>query len=147
LAWLESKVTGGRAAAIGEGGSMFAKSKAFSGFSVDDIAAAKRFYGEILGLEVSEENGMLTLHIADGGNVLIYPKPNHTPASFTILNFPVEDIYQAVDELTKRGVRFEHYDDFEQDEKGIARPADGQEGPPIAWFADPAGNILAVLEQ
>jgi hypothetical protein len=76
---------------------------------------------------VSEENGMLTLHIADDGNVLIYPKPNHTPASFTILNFPVEDIDQAVDELTKRGVRFEHYDDFEQDQKGIARPAGGQE--------------------
>ncbi len=126
---------------------MFAKSKAFSGFSVDDIDAAKTFYGETLGLEVSEENGMLTLHIADGGNVLIYPRPDHTPASFTILNFPVEDIDEAVDELTKRGVRFEQYEGFEQDEKGIARPAGDQEGPPIAWFTDPAGNILAVLEE
>jgi predicted enzyme related to lactoylglutathione lyase len=127
---------------------MFAKTKAFSSFSVDDIDAAKNFYGETLGLEVSEENGMLTLHIADGGNVLIYPKPDHTPASFTILNLPVDDIDQAVDELTKRGVRFERYDfdDFEQDAKGIARASGGQEGPPIAWFTDPAGNTLAVLE-
>lgn len=127
---------------------MFAKTKAFSGFSVDDIPAAKTFYGETLGLEVAEENGMLTLHIAEGGNILVYPKPNHTPASFTILNFPVEDIDQAVDELTKRGVRFEHYD-FEgsnQDEKGIARPEKPEYGPPIAWFTDPAGNVLAVLE-
>jgi catechol 2,3-dioxygenase-like lactoylglutathione lyase family enzyme len=127
---------------------MFAKTKAFSGFSVDNIEAAKAFYGETLGLEVSEENGMLTLHIADGGNILIYPKPNHTPASFTILNFPVDDIDQAVDELMKRGVRFEHYgfEDFPQDEKGIARADGAQEGPPIAWFTDPAGNVLAVLE-
>ncbi len=126
---------------------MFAKSKAFSGFSVDDLDAAKSFYGETLGLDVSDDNGMLMLHIADGGNVLIYPKPNHTPASFPILNFPVDDIDQTVEELTKRGVRFESYEGFEQDEKGIARPANGQEGPPIAWFRDPAGNILAVLEQ
>ena len=127
---------------------MFAKTKAFASFSVDDIDAAKTFYGETLGLEVSEENGMLTLHIADGGNILIYPKPNHAPASFTVLNFPVEDIDQAVDELTKRGVRFERYDfkDFEQDEKGIARAGGGQEGPPIAWFTDPARNVIAVLE-
>jgi predicted enzyme related to lactoylglutathione lyase len=126
---------------------MFAKTKAFSSFSVDDIEAAKTFYGETLGLEVSEENGMLTLHIADGGNVLVYPKPNHTPASFTVLNFPVEDIDQAVDELMKRGVLFERYDfeGLEQDEKGIARADGGQEGPPIAWFTDPAGNVIAVL--
>jgi catechol 2,3-dioxygenase-like lactoylglutathione lyase family enzyme len=127
---------------------MFAKTKAFSSFSVDDIAAARDFYGETLGLEVSEENGMLMLHIADGGSILIYPKPNHTPASFTILNLPVEDIDEAVDELTKRGVRFERYDteEFPQDEKGIARASGGQEGPPIAWFTDPAGNTIAVLE-
>jgi predicted enzyme related to lactoylglutathione lyase len=126
---------------------MFGKTKAFSSFSVDDIEAAKTFYGETLGLEVSEENGMLTLHIADGGNVLVYPKPNHTPASFTVLNFLVEDIDQAVDELMKRGVRFERYDfeGLEQDEKGIARADGGQEGPPIAWFTDPAGNVIAVL--
>lgn len=127
---------------------MFAKTKAFSSFSVDDVDVAKTFYGETLGLEVSEENGMLTLHIADGGNVLVYPKANHTPASFTVLNFPVDDIDQAVDELTKRGVRFERYDfeGLEQDEKGIARADGGQEGPPIAWFTDPAGNVIAVLE-
>lgn len=127
---------------------MFAKTKAFSSFSVDDVDMAKTFYGETLGLEVSEENGMLTLHIADGGNVLVYPKANHTPASFTVLNFPVDDIDQAVDELTKRGVRFERYDfeGLEQDEKGIARADGGQEGPPIAWFTDPAGNVIAVLE-
>lgn len=127
---------------------MFAKTKAFSSFSVNDIDAAKTFYGDTLGLEVSEENGMLTLHIADGGNILIYPKPDHTPASFTVLNFPVEDIDQAVDALTERGVRFERYgfEDFPQDEKGIARAGGGQEGPPIAWFTDPAGNTIAVLE-
>jgi catechol 2,3-dioxygenase-like lactoylglutathione lyase family enzyme len=131
-----------------EGGIMFAKTKAFSSFSVDDIEAAKTFYGETLGLEVSEENGMLNLRIADGGNILVYPKPNHTPATFTVLNFPVDDIDQAVDELTRRGVRFERYDfnDFWQDEKGIARAGGGQEGPPIAWFTDPAGNVIAVLE-
>lgn len=129
---------------------MFAKTKAFSGFSVDDIPAAKAFYGETLGLEVTEENGMLTLHIADGGNILVYPKPDHTPASFTILNFPVDDIDQAVDELTKRGVSFERYEGIEgveQDEKGIARPPKPEYGPPIAWFKDPAGNVLAVLQQ
>jgi catechol 2,3-dioxygenase-like lactoylglutathione lyase family enzyme len=122
---------------------MFAKSKAYSGFSVDDIGAARTFYGETLGLEVSEENGMLTLHIADGGNILVYPKPDHTPASFTILNFPVDDIDGVVSELTKKGVSFERYEGMEQDEKGVAR---GPYGPPIAWFKDPAGNILSVLE-
>jgi catechol 2,3-dioxygenase-like lactoylglutathione lyase family enzyme len=126
---------------------MFAKTKAFSSFSVNDIDAAKTFYGDTLGLEVSEENGMLTLHIAGGGNILIYPKPDHTPALFTVLNFPVEDIDRAVDELTERGVSFERYGfkDFPQDEKGIARASGGQEGPPIAWFTDPAGNVIAVL--
>ena len=121
---------------------MFEHTKAFSGFSVDDIAKAKQFYGETLGLRVSEEYGMLRLHLEGGGNILVYPKPDHTPATYTILNFPVDDIDRAVDELTARGVRFERYDGFEQDEKGIARGP----GPNIAWFKDPAGNVLSVLE-
>ena len=124
---------------------MFKDTKAFSGFSVDDIQKAKVFYGQTLGLDVSEEHGMLTLHIAGGTPILIYPKPDHTPATFTILNFPVDNTEQVVDELTKRGVRFEIYndDDLKTDEKGIARG----EGPTIAWFKDPAGNILSVLEE
>jgi catechol 2,3-dioxygenase-like lactoylglutathione lyase family enzyme len=122
---------------------MFDASKAFSGFSVNDVAAAKSFYGDTLGLEVSEENGLLWLRTGQSSGVLVYPKPDHTPASFTILNFPVADIDEAVDELTKKGVRFERYEGFEQDEKGILR---GDEGPPIAWFTDPAGNVLSVLE-
>lgn len=123
---------------------MFGTTKAFSGFAVGDIGAAKKFYGETLGLKVSEENSLLTLHIEGGRDVLVYPKPDHTPASFTILNFPVDDIDRAVEELTARGVHFERYDGFEQDDKGVAR---GEGGPPIAWFTDPAGNILAVLEE
>lgn len=122
---------------------MFGRTRAFSGFSVDDIAEAKRFYGEILGLEVSEANGMLTLHILGGGEILVYPKPDHTPATFTILNFPVEDIDSAVDQLTDLGVAFQRYEDSEQDARGIYRGF----GPPIAWFSDPAGNILSVLQQ
>ena len=122
---------------------MLKTAKAFSGFSVDDIPAAKKFYGEVLGLDVSEENGMLALHIADGRDILIYPKENHAPATYTVLNFPVEDIDRAVGELTQRGVRFERYEGFDQDAKGIAR---GGDGPAIAWFTDPAGNILSVLE-
>jgi catechol 2,3-dioxygenase-like lactoylglutathione lyase family enzyme len=122
---------------------MFAKTKAFSGFSVNDLAAAKRFYAETLGLDVSEENGMLTLHIAGDRDILVYPKPDHTPATFTILNFPVDDIDHAVDELTRRGVRFERYDEIESDERGIVRSAGG---PPIAWFTDPAGNVLSVIQ-
>ena len=123
---------------------MLADSKAFSGFSVNDIEKAKEFYGKTLGLEVSESNGLLTLHLAGGNNVLIYPKPNHVPATFTVLNFPVDDVDLAVDELKKRGVRFEIYDlpDLKTDEKGIMRG----KGPTIAWFKDPAGNILSVLE-
>ena len=122
---------------------MLGTAKAFSGFSVDDIAAAKDFYGDILGLDVGEENGMLVLHISGGGDVLVYPKPDHEPASFTILNFPVEDVEAAVDELTGRGVRFEQYEgQLQTDEKGIFRG----EGPTIAWFTDPAGNVLSVLE-
>ena len=124
---------------------MLGDSKAFSGFSVNDIEKAKEFYGRTLGLKVSESNGLLTLHLAGGNNVLIYPKPNHLPAIFTVLNFPVDDVDQAVDELTKRGVRFEVYDspDIKTDKKGIMRGR----GPTIAWFKDPAGNILSVLEQ
>ncbi len=124
---------------------MLRDSKAFSGFSANDIPKAKEFYGQTLGLKVSESNGLLTLHLADGNNVLIYPKPNHTPAAFTVLNFPVEDVDQAVDELTKRGVRFEIYDlpNIKTDKKGIMRG----NGPTIAWFKDPAGNILSVLER
>jgi catechol 2,3-dioxygenase-like lactoylglutathione lyase family enzyme len=122
---------------------MFATTKAFSGFSVDDLAAARQFYGETLGLRVSEDNGLLTLHIAGDRDTLVYPKPNHAPATFTILNFPVDDIDVAVDELTQRGVAFERYEGMEQDEKGIDRSGDG---PPIAWFTDPAGNICSVLQ-
>lgn len=121
---------------------MFESSKAFSGFSVDDIASAKEFYGETLGLRVSEENGLLTLHIAGDRDTLIYPKEHHSPATFTILNFPVDDIELAVKELNARGIEFERYDGMVQDEHGISRG----EGPLIAWFKDPAGNILSVLQ-
>jgi catechol 2,3-dioxygenase-like lactoylglutathione lyase family enzyme len=123
---------------------MLGKSKAFSGFAVPDINKAKKFYGETLGLKLSEDHGLLTLHLAGGNNVLIYPKPDHVPAAFTILNFPVDDVDLAVDELTKRGVRFEIYDlpDLKTDAKGIMRG----KGPTIAWFKDPAGNILSVLQ-
>ena len=114
--------------------------KAFSGFSVDDIPTAQRFYGEVLGLDVTESNGMLTIHTAGGRDTLIYPKPDHTPATFTILNFPVTDVEVAVDDLTARGVEFEHYDFV--DPKGINR----QGGPLIAWFTDPAGNVLSVIQ-
>ena len=120
---------------------MLAESKAFSGFAVDDIEKAREFYGETLGLETSEENGLLTLRLAGDRPTLVYPKPDHTPATFTILNVPVEDVERAVDELTAHGVRFEHYDGMGQDEKGIMRG----NGPDIAWFTDPAGNILSVL--
>jgi catechol 2,3-dioxygenase-like lactoylglutathione lyase family enzyme len=123
---------------------MLKESKAFSGFSANDIAKAKDFYGQTLGLEVSEDHGLLTLHLAGGHKVLVYPKPNHVPATFTVLNFPVKNVDQAVDELKKRGVRFEIYNlpDLKTDEKGIMRG----KGPTIAWFKDPAGNILSVLE-
>lgn len=122
---------------------MFEHTKAFSGFSVDDIPKARQFYGETLGLRVSEENGLLQLHIAGDRDVLVYPKEDHTPATFTILNFPVGDVEAAVDQLAARGVRFERYEGVEQDDKGIFRG----EGPLIAWFKDPAGNILSVLQQ
>ncbi|HEU4948241.1 MAG TPA: VOC family protein [Kribbella sp.] len=120
---------------------MFKNTKAFSGFSVDDIAAARAFYGDTLGLEVSEQNGMLQLRIADSQPVLVYPKEDHTPATFTILNFPVDDIEAAVAELTRRGVTFERYGEG-HDESGIFRGG----GPLIAWFKDPAGNVLSVVE-
>ena len=121
---------------------MFADTKAFSGFAVPDIEQAREFYGTKLGIEVTEEYGNLTLHLAGGDRpTLIYPKPDHEPASYTILNFPVEDVEKAVDELTSRGVTIERYEGFDQDEKGILRG----EGPDIAWFKDPAGNVLAVL--
>jgi predicted enzyme related to lactoylglutathione lyase len=122
-------------------GIMFEHTKAFSGFSVDDIPRAKQFYGTTLGLRVSEANGMLTLHLAGDRDTLVYPKKDHTPATFTVLNFPVENIDEAVDRLAERGVRFEKYPNV--DEKGIFRDM----GPAIAWFTDPAGNILSVLQQ
>ena len=124
---------------------MLKDSKAFSGFSAGDIAKAKEFYGETLGLDVSESHGLLTLQLAGGNNVIIYPKPNHVPAAFTVLNFPVKDVDRAVNELKKRGVRFEQYDlpNVKTDEKGIMRG----NGPTIAWFKDPAGNILSVIDQ
>jgi predicted enzyme related to lactoylglutathione lyase len=120
---------------------MLEQSKAFSGFSVNDIAAARKFYGEVLGLRVSEANGMLTLHLAGDRDTLVYPKADHVPAEFTILNFPVADIEATVDSLVSRGVSFEHYEWV--DERGINRHG----GPLIAWFKDPAGNVLSVLEQ
>jgi catechol 2,3-dioxygenase-like lactoylglutathione lyase family enzyme len=119
------------------------ESRAFSGFAVDDIPKAKAFYGETLGLDVREENGMLHLHLPGGAVVLAYPKPNHQPATFTILNFPVASVEEMVDELTARGVRFERYGgEIQTDEKGIHRG----KGPVIAWFKDPAGNMLSILE-
>jgi catechol 2,3-dioxygenase-like lactoylglutathione lyase family enzyme len=122
---------------------MFRDTRAFSGFAVPDTDAAKDFYGGTLGLEVTEENGLLTLHVAGDRPILIYSKPDHEPANYTILNFPVEDIDRAVDDLAAAGVEFESYTgDLETDEKGVFRKA----GPPIAWFRDPAGNILAVLK-
>jgi len=124
---------------------MLKNSKAFSGFSAGDIPKVKEFYAETLGVNVSESHGVLTLRLAGGTNVLIYPKPNHVPATFTVLNFPVEDVDRAVDELKKRGVRFEQYNlpNLKTDEKGIMR----ENGPTIAWFKDPAGNILSIIDQ
>jgi catechol 2,3-dioxygenase-like lactoylglutathione lyase family enzyme len=122
---------------------MFENTRAFSGFAVDDLEAAKKFYGETLGVKVSEHYGLLTLHLAGGRDTLAYPKPDHTPASYTILNFQVDDIDAAVDELVSRGVELEKYEGMGQDAKGINRAG----GPYIAWFKDPAGNILAVLQE
>jgi catechol 2,3-dioxygenase-like lactoylglutathione lyase family enzyme len=122
---------------------MLGDSEAFSGFSVDDLPKARDFYGETLGLPVSERGGLLTLHLAGGTRVLVYPKPNHSPATFTVLNFPVTDIERAVDELTGRGVHFQRYPGFDLDQRGIHRGG----GPLIAWFTDPAGNVLSVLQE
>jgi len=122
---------------------MFENTKAFSGFAVDDMERARQFYGDTLGIRTSQEHGLMTLHLSGGRDTLVYPKPDHTPATYTILNFPVDDIDKAVDELTARGVRFERYPGSAQDEKGISRGG----GPYIAWFTDPAGNILSVLQE
>lgn len=123
-------------------------SKAFSGFSVNDSAKAKEFYGKTLGLDVREDSeGGLSLHLAGGNTIFIYQKENHQPATFTILNFLVDDIDQAVDDLISRGIHFEYYNDFPQDQKGIMRGLSRKEGPNIAWFKDPAGNILSVLQE
>ena len=125
---------------------MLTDSPAFSGFSVDDADRARQFYEETLGLRVTvmpEMGGLLRLHLGGGTEVLVYAKPDHVPATFTVLNFPVPDIEKAVDELVGRGVRFEHYEDPPTDEKGIMRAG----GPLIAWFTDPAGNVFSVLQQ
>ena len=123
---------------------MFADTKAFSAFAVDDLAQARKFYGETLGIRVSEQYGLLTLHLAGGRDIRVYPKPGHTPAAYTILMFQVGDIEAAVGELARRGVQFERYDGMDQDERGITRGG----GPFIAaWFKDPAGNILEVLQE
>jgi catechol 2,3-dioxygenase-like lactoylglutathione lyase family enzyme len=122
---------------------MFANTKAFSGFAVDDLEQARHFYGETLGLKTSEEYGLMTLHLAGDRPTLVYPKPDHAPASYTILNFPVDDIDAAVDELAARGVRFDRYENLDQDDKGVFRGG----GPHIAWFKDPAGNVLSVLQE
>jgi predicted enzyme related to lactoylglutathione lyase len=125
---------------------MLANSKAFSGFAVDDLQKAQHFYGETLGLNIEqldEENGLLSLHHPDDRDTLVYLSPGMTPPSYTILNFQVEDIDQAVDDLAARGVSFEHYDEMPQDEKGVMREG----GPQIAWFKDPAGNTLSVLQE
>jgi catechol 2,3-dioxygenase-like lactoylglutathione lyase family enzyme len=122
---------------------MFTNTEAFSGFAVDDLAKAREFYGETLGIKTSEEHGLLTLHLAGERPTLVYPKPGHTPAEYTILNFKVDDVEAAVDELAARGVQLERYAGMEQDERGIMRGG----GPFIGWFKDPAGNVLAVLQE
>jgi len=128
---------------------MFKNTKAFSSFSVTDIQQAKQFYGQTLGLDAAEmqEMGILQLKLADGHVIMVYPKPDHTPATYTVLNFPVDNIDAAVDALTQKGIRFEQYDmpDIKTDAKGIARGGNG--GPQIAWFKDPAGNIISVLQE
>ena len=126
---------------------MFKDSHAFSSFAVDDVGRVRTFYAETLGLEVEDlemPGGLLSLHLAGGGTVMIYPKPDFQPATYTVLSFPVGDVDAAVDQLVAAGVTMEHYDGFDQDDKGVAR---GDVGPAIAWFKDPVGNILAVLEQ
>jgi len=128
-----------------QGDAMFDNTKAFSSFAVDDVAAARAFYADTLGIEVSEDMGMglLFLHLSGNREVVVYPKPDHAPANFTVLNFGVDDIDAAVDHLAAQGVTFERYDGMPQDERGIMR----EDGPFIAWFTDPAGNILSVLQE
>ncbi|MEH0973748.1 VOC family protein [Micromonospora sp. CPCC 205546] len=125
---------------------MFTDTRAWSSFAVDDTGQAERFYTDTLGLRVSRDDamgGLLTLHLAGGRDVMVYPKADHTPAAYTVLNFPVDDVDRAVDELTARGVRFARYPGMPQDERGVMR----DNGPTIAWFTDPAGNILSVIEE
>jgi predicted enzyme related to lactoylglutathione lyase len=122
---------------------MFGTAKAFGSFAVDDLAAAQKFYGETLGLRVSEEGGALMLYLAGDHRILVYPKPDHSPASFTVLNFAVDDIDQAIDELTARGVPIQRYEGIDTDDKGIYRG----ERRSIAWFTDPAGNVLSVVQE
>ena len=126
---------------------MLKQSKAFSGFSVNDIQKAKQFYSEILGLDVKDNPmGLIELNIEGNNRIIIYPKPNHVPATFTILNFPVKNIDEAVDELIKKGITFEQYEEpIKTDKKGIYRS--GGKGPNIAWFKDSAGNILSLIEE
>ena len=127
---------------------MFKDTHAFSGFSVNDLAKAKEFYSNILGVDVTDKSVGLSIKIAGGGDIFVYPKPDHTPATFTILNFMVDDIDTAVDQLASKGVTFETYEgEMKTDEKGIFRGATQNHGPNIAWFKDPAGNILSVLEE
>jgi len=126
---------------------MFKDTKAFSGFSVDNLDAAKKFYNETLGIMITEEHGMFTLHLGTGGEVLVYSKEaGHQPATYTVLNFPVENIDAATDELAAKGIKFEIYEGMHQDDKGISRGKAANMGPDIAWFKDPAGNILSVLQ-
>jgi catechol 2,3-dioxygenase-like lactoylglutathione lyase family enzyme len=122
---------------------MFEDTKAYSGIAVHDLDEARRFYGETLGLRTSEEYGLMWLHLAGGRDTLVYEQPNATPASFTILNFEVDDIEAAIDGVVARGVRFERYDDIVQDDRGVFR----DEGPYAAWFKDPSGNLLSVLQE
>lgn len=126
---------------------MFEPKAVFSGFSVDDVAKAREFYSKTLGLNIHEDDmGALTIDLPGGGRAYVYPKPNHKPAEYTMLNVVVDDIEKGVDELLQRGVQFEQYVGMHQDQKGIAWGKKQQRGPNIAWFKDPAGNILAVLE-
>lgn len=133
---------------------MLQKSKAFSSFSVDDAEKARKFYQEKLGVKTTtvkgmEDYGLFEIYIPGGNNVLVYPKENHQPATFTVLNFPVDNIDKTVDKLREKGVEFEHYDDemIKTDKKGIARSDSPEKGPSVAWFKDPSGNILAVMEE
>lgn len=121
---------------------MFESTKAYSGMAVHDLQEARAFYGGTLGLRTSEEHGLLWLHLAGGRDTLVYEQPDAAPASFTILNFEVDDIDEAVDALAAAGVRFERYDGIAQDEGGVFR----EEGPYIAWFKDPSGNVLSVMQ-